>query len=242
MSLYVSDGEMYAGWSTGRWFGLAGVVALATAALGFAANHGYIGHALLPSDQVFAFAAQWIGGGLALLMAIAVLGSIQIQERERGDVEVSDLGVRRIFKPGREVFLPREEIAALIARPGGGVDLVDRSNRRRMVVPRSIYGYRDCISEIKAMGVESRPCLPGWNAFGRRKRTWWENALLFAQTYAFCLLFNRHSSAIERHVAGLAGFSLFLVMAYREVRERPEQRWLNYGFAALAFLAVVWRW
>ena len=237
MSLYVSDGEMYAGWSTGRWFALVGVVALAVGGLGFAVDHGIIGHALLPSDQMFAFAAQWIGCGLGFLMMIATLGSIMIQRQERGDVEVSEQGVRRIFKPGREEFFPRAEIVALIARPGGGVDLVDRTNRRRMVVPRSIYGYRDCIAEIKAMGVESRP----WTGFGR-KRTWYENLLVFADTGAFLLFINRHAGVTERHMAGLVWLPLFLVILYRDAREQARFLWWNWLIAAAAVAVVVWRW
>ena len=209
---------MYAGWSTGRWFGLAGVVALGVAALGYGVDHGYIGHATLASDQMFAFAAQWIGSGLAALMAFATYGSIRIERKDRGDVEVTELGVRRIYRPGKEEFFPREEIAGLRALARGGVLLVDRTGKRQMVVPRSLDGYRECIAEIKALGVES---LPGVSVGreGRRKWTFVECVTLFAITFLFNIFFDgQHGHGFEHWMVGAGAVALLAYAVGKDLK------------------------
>jgi hypothetical protein len=126
MAVYPSDGDIYAGWkSFGRSFALFGVLALAVAATGRYFAYGHDASRLPASDQMLAFAAMWFGGALATLMGIAALGSIQISLSERGSVEVTSEGVRRVVKPGQEEFFPRNEIAGLVARPQGGVVLLD---------------------------------------------------------------------------------------------------------------------
>lgn len=185
MSVYLSDGDIAFGWkSFGRWFALIGLAAFLAAAVGFAITHGDLTR---PTDffaQFIAIAAFYVGGGLFILLTIAVIGSLMISYAERGGVEVTAEGVRRIFKPGREEFFPRQEIAGYVRvlRMGGGVALVSLNNRREMVIPRSLDGYRDCIAELKAMGLQS---LPASRLRAKRRMTRAEKACLFAESVVF---------------------------------------------------------
>jgi hypothetical protein len=184
---------------------------------GFALTHGDLAHRLAPSDLIFAFAAQWVGVVLFVLMAFAVWGSIQFSLSERGDVELTELGVRRTFKAGREEFFPREEIAGFIPRSFGGVSLVEQAGKRQMVIPRSIEGYRDCIAQLKAMGI---PALPAALLHSAQKK------LSFAEhifnVFAFVvssvagdLLIGRQNSSLDHWIAGLILGALLLVALFR---------------------------
>jgi hypothetical protein len=241
MSVYLFDGDIYYGWkSFGRRFALAGAVAFAVGAAGFSLNHGYLAHLLAPSDQFFASALQWIGFGLSAVMALAAFGSILISSEDRGDVEVTGQGVRRIYKPGVEEFFPREEIAGFVPRPSGGVILVDSANLRRMIVPRSIEGYRDCIAEIKAMGIQSLPASRKWL---RRKRTLSEHILNFIAAFTGIMYFDKSLSLREHHILGVALLAICLLITEMEERRTGRRRsWLDWLGMAILLAVIVWRW
>ncbi|SNT25562.1 hypothetical protein SAMN05421770_106116 [Granulicella rosea] len=239
MSLYLSDGDSYAGWhSTGRWFAFAGAVAGAAALAGYVFTHGYLAANLPASDQMVAFMAQWVGGGFAALMAFAAYGSIGMSREERGDVEVSETGVRRILEPGRENFLPRAEIAGMIVRRSGGVDLVDHSGQQRMVIPRSLDGYRDCIAEIKALGVER---LPAKAVIARKKPASGEWALTMAMLLCFEFTLNKNT-VMKHHVAGILLVAIVagrVLVDWRKKKTGPLGAWL---MMLCAVCWVVYRW
>ncbi len=252
MSLYRSDGDITFGWkSFGRSFAIFGALALAMAATGFLVMRGSSAHSVDPETQLLATAAEWIGGGLSILMAFAARGSIRISSRERGDVEISAEGVRRIFKPGKEDFLPLERIAGLVRRQSGGVLLIDRSCRRNMVIPRSIEGYRECVAELKAMGIKPLPAdqlrIPG-----RRKRTFSENLLYYGLAAILnglaVLYFDGRMDVPPpiRHILGVAGFAVFftvfLFALISETRRRGRFSWISCLLVLLMLAAVIWRW
>ena len=241
MTVYLFDGDIYYGWkSFGRWFALAGAVALAAGAAGFSLNHGYLAHSLAASDQFFAAALQWIGFGLSAVMAMAAFGSILISREERGDVEVTGQGVRRIYKPGDEEFFPREEIAGLVPRPTGGVTLVGGDNLRRMIIPRSIVGYRDCIAEIKAMGIQSLPASRKWL---RRKRTLSEHIINYIAIFTGGLYFGKSFSLQVHHILGVALLAICLLITELEERRTGRRRsWLDWLGIAILLACIVWRW
>ncbi|MGA2650027.1 MAG: hypothetical protein ABSF28_05880 [Terracidiphilus sp.] len=240
MSVYPSDGDILYGWkSYGRSFALVGAASLVVATVGFAASHGYLFHPHTLSDLMFAFAAQWIGFVLFVLMAMASWGSIQFSLSERGDVEVTELGVRRIIKPGSEEFVPRELIAGFIPRPFGGVTLIELDGNRQMVIPRSIEGYRDCIAQLKAMGITA---LPATHSVLARKKLPLSghiaNCLIFtASSLAGDMLFSKQSAPLTIWVAG---FTLAILLLAAIVLHRRKAYgslpWLLGGFLSSIFL------
>jgi hypothetical protein len=233
MSVFVSDGDPFAGWKTGRWFGLAGVVAGIVGAIGYSLNHSFLASSLQPSDQMFAAMIQWVGGGLFALMALCVVGSIKITREQRGGVAVAQDGVRRIYGLGREVFFPREEIAGLVPRPMGGVVLVDRTSQRQMIIPRSLDGYRDCIDEIKALGIETIPA---------RKLTWPEKILNFAIVATINLFsMDRKLSWADRFLMGMAVFCALFFIQRMDRRRTGKATWVSWFAVAVAFLCGLWR-
>jgi len=241
MSVYLFDGDIYYGWkSFGRSFALVGVVALAVGAAGFSLNHGHPAHPLDPSDQLFASALQWIGFGLSAIMALAAFGSILISSKERGDVEVTGQGVRRIYNPDNEEFFPREEIAGFVARPSGGVTLVGSENQRQMIIPRSIEGYRDCIAELKAMGIQP---LPASRKLLRRKRTLSEHIINFIAAFTGCLYFDKRFSLREHHILGVSLLAICLLITELEERRTGKRRgWIDWLGMAILLTCIVWRW
>ena len=243
MAVYPSDGDIYAGWkSFGRSFALFGVLALAVAATGRYFAYGHDASRLPASDQMLAFAAMWIGGALATLMGIAALGSIQISLSERGSVEVTTEGVRRMVKPGHEEFFPRNQIAALVARPQGGVVLLDSTSTPRMIIPRSIEGYRDCIAELKAMGIQSLPATRQNLGWASRKLTRAEWFYLFLA----CAIGNFYADdrvhGFAHHGSGLVLAALILLGVIYEHRKTRQRKWANWIFAAVALIAIACRW
>jgi hypothetical protein len=147
--------------STGRYFALA---AAASALIGASAVYTGSGHlpsvAHTSSDLVFAAMAGYVFLGLSLLMAIAVLGSLLISTRGKQTITVSQLGVFSKTR-GKELFLAREEILGIAETPGnrtprGGI-LVTADSARRLLIPRWIGGYAECLEEIQKLGVPTLP-------------------------------------------------------------------------------------
>jgi hypothetical protein len=165
---------------------------------------------------------QCIEDRIFCITAVAAFGSIMISWEQRGDVEVTEAGVRRIFAPGREQFFPREEIAGLVARVGGGVTLVDERWRRKMVVPRSIVGYRECIAELKGMGIQS---LPAWH--GAQARTWkqmtWKERIQQSGAYSAGSICFSRGSVLEHCVSGAICMVFFAWMAFDHRRDSKLQ-------------------
>ncbi len=240
MSRYVFDGEMYAGWSTGRWFGLAGIVALGCAWAGREMTHGWLAASLTAPGQMLAFFMEWVGAGLFCIMAFAVFGTLMISWEERGDVEVTDAGVRRIFAPGREKFVPREKIMGLVARMGGGVTLVDENNEKLMVVPRSILGYRDCIAELKGLGIKSLPPQRIAKAPVWRQMTWVEWIQIVAAYGSGTICLSR-GSLMQHLVSGVICVGFFVWMGFDSQRH-PDRRtvwWLAAGMVTGRAISMV---
>jgi len=220
MSYYRFDGDIAYGWkSFGRSFAVAGGIALLVAAAGFSMVHRFWG---MPADaptQLLGLAMQWVGAALGALMVFAALGSAGISRRESGDVEVTESGVRRIYGDGRLEFVAREQIDGLMARPSGGVVLLERSGKHDMVVPRSIEGYRDCIAELKAMGIQSLP-VDRNRVWGRKKKTTRQKVLDFARNVAFIAIAltlwdicRDHTAPTWGRVGAGAGIAAILLVA-----------------------------
>ena len=87
MATYIAEADSYAGFgSTGKYFAYFGLVAGAIALTGWAAMHGRL-PGLQPADagdQLLIAAMVWIGGGLAAIMAVVVLGSLMLSSKSRG--------------------------------------------------------------------------------------------------------------------------------------------------------------
>lgn len=244
MSFYASDGDLYAGWkSVGRWFALTGAGALTIGVIGFSVTHSHSAYRFAASDQMLALAAQWIGTGLGIVMAMAALGSIRISRAERGDVEITDGGVRRIYSPHREEFFPRREIAGFVVRRGGGVTLIDAAGRRQMVVPRSIDGYRDCIAELKAMGIQSLPADRLRQTWATREKTPLDWILFYAIVLAVPWYCERLGSRMIHHAIGISIAALFILQIALEDRRAGKFHWGSWivGVAVLAAF-LDWRW
>ena len=219
MSFYPPDGDITYGWkSFGRSFTLAGIVALAVSALAFCARKGLLPIHLTTADSLFAYVLSWIGSAFFVLMFLCGLGAVIISRRERGGVEVTPYGVCRFFsRSGRQDFFPRDEIAGMYARAEGGLALFDSTYTRQLVVPRSIIGYRDCVSELKALGIPV--IVPARLPIGKpyKPQTWrqtirnWLAGFLFFM--AGSLLFDRHLPSLWRAAAGvvLAACLLFWI-------------------------------
>jgi hypothetical protein len=240
MSLYPSDGAF--DWkSFGRPISVIGALALAAAVVGFALVHGRMGTPLEPASVMFAWAMEWVGAGLFVLMAIVAWGAISITVRERGSVEITPGGVRRIFKPGKAEFLPLKQIAGFMVRPHGGVLLIDRTDRRDMIIPRSIEGYRDCIAELKALGIQKLPADRD-RVWGRKKLTRSEWVFSFAIFLLMNAYITKGAPPLVHHLLGLALFVASLSLAIYETRKSGRFR-LDYCVFTLYSLAlVVLRW
>lgn len=189
--------------------------------------------------------------GAGSTSGICRLGSLQISLTERGDVEVTAAGVRRIFAPGKEDFLPLERIAGLVGRQAGGVLLIARSGGRNMVIPRSIEGYRECIAELKAMGIKPLRA-DQLGIRGRRKRTLSENLLYYGLIAILSevggLYFDRRMEVPPpiRHILGVVGFAVFftvfLLTVISETRRGGRFSWNSCLLVFLMLAAVIWRW
>jgi hypothetical protein len=105
----------------------------------------------------------------------------------------------------------------MYARAEGGLALFDSTYTRQLVVPRSIIGYRDCVSELKALGIPV--IVPARLPIGKpyKPQTWrqtirnWLAGFLFFM--AGSLLFDRHLPSLWRAAAGvvLAACLLFWI-------------------------------
>jgi hypothetical protein len=225
------------------------VAALIVAAAGFAVVHNYSPyplaghppstHRLAADDQFLALAAEFVGGGLFILMALAAFGSIRISRTERGDVEVNGIGVRRIFGQGHEEFFRREEIEGFVVRPGGGVTLVAIDSGREMVIPRSIEGYRDCIAELKAMGLRS---LPATRLRANRKRTPAQWILDLTAVSLGSAFFSKGYGAQFHHAVGLGCLAMYIVYALWNDHKTDRFHWINWLGLAIFLAVVIYRW
>ena len=251
MSFYPADGDIYYGWkSFGRSFSLVGVVALTVAALAFCAQ--LFSRSLAPADALFLSILGWVGGGIFVLMLLCGLGSLIVSHQERGSVEVTPAGVRRIFNPkGSEEFFPREEIAGMYARPEGGMALFDESYARQMIIPRSIVDYRACVEELKSLGIAvivppSQQIGQPYRPQNRRQRIL-NLTILFFASFSSNTFFGHHEPELLRHACGIFLLAVVLYWIRSELSSKPKGRRTGAGiFFGMLFLilfaALLWRW
>jgi hypothetical protein len=178
MSVYPASGEAEEWRSTGAWMGVAGLAGLGCALAGHQILHGWMAPSLELSGKMFAAWLELTGLGLAGLMLLAALGGGMLAWQQRGGVEVAAEGVRRTYAPGRCRFAARPEIAGYRPRIGGGIDLVNVADKRLFSIPRSISGYRECLAELREMGIPGLPTKPsslvaGWKPKGWKERIQW---------------------------------------------------------------------
>jgi hypothetical protein len=242
MATYTAQPDTYAGFgSTGKYFGYFALAGGALGLTGWAAIHGHL-LGLQPSDagtQLLLMAMEWIGTGLFVIMALAVLGSIQLSSRSRGTVTIDDLGVVRQIG-GRSRTLLWHEIEGFAATPiSGGITLIPRKGNRTIVIPRFLDDYRGCLAEIKSRGVESLPA----NRL-KRMRGWrrnWRQALL---TYSGILSFIFANSAHTTHAIRLMGLLSFVAysgwLVASEELEWENRGWLRWGCASVLMLLLAW--
>jgi hypothetical protein len=154
LATYTAVDDSYAGFnSTGKYFGIFGLVAGAAGLTGWAAVHGHL-LGLKPAgamDQLFLLAIEWIGFGLCAFLGIATLGSLILSNKSRGTVSIDALGVRREIGE-TSLMLPWREIEGYVVITGG-IALVPREGRQKIEIPRFLDDYRGCIGEIEARGV-----------------------------------------------------------------------------------------
>jgi hypothetical protein len=164
--------DEYAGWhGAGLSFALCGVAAAAIAAAAWVVERG-----LLPglrvtqaSDQLFLSAVAWVGGGVGVLMGLAVFGSLLLSSRSRGIVVVDDLGVERQLG-GRTRRLAWTEMEGFVSG-ASGVTLVGVEGMRPIDIPRSVEDFRWCVAEIRAHHLQPLP-------MERLQRKWsWKRSL-----------------------------------------------------------------
>jgi hypothetical protein len=234
MATYVAESDTYAGWSTGRNFGYFGLVAGAVGLTGWATMHGHL-PGLQPvdaGDQLLILAMAWIGGGVFVLMAICVLGSLVRSDKSRGTVVIDDVGVLRQIGRWRRM-LRWEEIEGFAAMPYGGVTLIPCNGGRGMEIPRFLDDYRGCIAEIKARGIGSLP-----STRLKRKRTWREAIRTYAAIVAFLVAYN----AKETHAVRLGAFCIWIgFMAWSLLDDQMDERgWLHWFSGAILVVMVAW--
>ena len=239
MATYVVEKDNYAGWEGSR-FGLAGIVAGAVALLCWTALHhpGYGPRLGDPSDQLFLSAVVWIGGGVFVIMAIAVLGSIQASRQSRGTVTVDDEGVLRQI--GKHTWSLRwAEIEGMVSMPGRGVTLIPTTASRRIVIPNSLGDYRACIAGLKAKGVRYLPSDRLYQSGARRKQTWWESVRLCVVYMGIWFAFDTRLPAKER-VGGLCVAILMLLwLTLDDVRKKKAASFYWSGMAIVQSV-VLW--
>jgi hypothetical protein len=111
-----------------------------------------------------------------------------------------------------------------------------------MVIPRGIYGFRDCIAELRAMGIQTLPASrlkPGWAS---RKRTLSEWIYLFVSGFVWSFFFRNDGTPQQHHLAGLALVALLLLGFELEHRKTGKSHWISWLIAAAVVAAVAWRW
>jgi hypothetical protein len=247
MSFYPPDGDIFYGWkSFGRSFAFTGIVAFALAVLAFCAHAGLFPLHLTAAESLLAFLLCCIGAAISILMLVCGLGSMKISHQERGGVEVTPLGVRRILNSsGQEDFFPIEEIAGMYARAEGGLALFDGTYQRQMLVPRSIEGYRDCVAELKAMGIPV--IVPPKLIIGKPYRpppTWRQRILNWLIMIFFIfsgnIAFDRHAEPWLRHLFSVLLLAGALVwMGFNVLRKQGSSRFEKIFFGLLLLLLLV---
>lgn len=252
MSFYASDGDIAFGWkSFGRSFTLVGLAAALLAAGALCLRTGLLPVQLSAAGSLLTTFLFWAGTAIFVLMTICGLGSLTISRAERGDVDVSPLGVRRILDAnGREEFFPRSEIAGMYARPEGGLALFDSTYEQQMIVPRSIVGYRDCVAELKALGIPV--IVPPRMHIGEpyRPKTRWQRIqnYLFAGYFALTgsIAFGRHEMPFAHHLFGvllLVGILAWIAsQKFRKQRSSRFDQIVSYIFLLGTFVALSLRW
>ena len=252
MSYYPPDGEVLYGWqSFGRSFTWIGAAASGVAAFTFCVRAGILPVRLTAADALFASFLFWAGSALSALMLVCGFSSLMLSRRERGGVEVTPFGVRRIFSPsGKEEFFPREQISGMYARPEGGLALFDSTCARQMIVPRSIEGYRDCVAELKALGIPV--VVPPGLRIGKpyRPQTRGQRIRSFLQTFiglfAGSIAFQHYNHPSGRHFfAALIAAGLAALVVYVAFRKRSANRFelLFDSVILLLVLALIYlRW
>jgi hypothetical protein len=239
MTRYIAQADSYAGFgSTGKYFGYFGLAAGMVALTAWALKHGHVPPGIQPadaSDQFLLLGMEWVGSGLFVLMAVAVLGSLMLSSKSRGAVTIDDLGVtRQIGKRSR--MLRWQDIEGFVVTTANvGITLVPREGTRMIVIPRSLDDYRGCIAEIRARGIESLP------ANQLKPKRGWRQALL---TYAGILAFLFANNARETHPirwAGLLGFAAYSVwLMIFEDFELEDYGWVRWVSAMVLAAILAW--
>ena len=238
MGRYIAEADSYAGFgSTGKYFGYFGLVAGAVGLTGWAAIDGQLPglKPADPGDQLMIAAMMWVGGGLAAIMAVTVLGSLILSSKSRGTVTVDDLGVTRQIGE-RSRMLRWVEIEGFVGTPiRGGVTLIPREGRGTIVIPRFLDDYRGCIAEIRARGVGSLPA-----SRLKRKQGWRQTLLIYIGVLPFMFANNTRQTHGMRLLGlmGFAGYSLWLMVF--EDWELEDHEWIRWVSAAVPVAMLAW--
>ena len=244
MATYIAEADSYAGFgSSGKYFGYFGLAAGALAFAGWAILHGYrLGwQPKDAADQLMLVAMEWVGGGLFVLMAIGVLGSLILSSKSRGTVSVEDLGVtRQIGELSRLLRWP--EIEGFVVTPmRGGVTLIPRQGIQTIVIPRFLDDYRGCIAEIKARGIRLLPPDNPQVRLALRKKRGWKHAIL---TYGVIFAFTAASNPREPHTLRIAGLIAYLGcfpwLMKSEDLDLEDYGWVRWTMAAVLVGMLAW--
>lgn len=126
---------------------------------------------------------------------------------------------------------------------GGVLALFDETYQRQMLLPRSIVGYRECVAELKALGIPV--IVPPRMCIGKlyQPLTRWQKVQRWLLTFLFffCtqLAFSRYSDASEHHLFGaLLLIGVLVGIAIHAFRKHWENR-LEQLLGVLLFLALL---
>jgi hypothetical protein len=111
-----------------------------------------------------------------------------------------------------------------------------------MIIPRSIEGYRDCIAELKAMGIPTLPATRQNLGFAGRKFTRAEWFYLFLACAIGNFYFNNRIHGLAHHGSGLVFAALILLGLIFEDRKSRQGKWANWIVTAIALIAIAFRW
>jgi hypothetical protein len=240
MSVYPASSEADEWRRTASLLGAAGLVGLGCALAGHQILHGWLAPSLELSGKMFAAWLELTGLALAGLMLLAAAGGGTLAWQQRGGVEVTPEGVRRIGAPGRSRFMARAEIAGYRPRTGGGFELFNALNKRLIVIPRSIVGYRECVAELREMGIPALAGKPNNVVAGWKPKGWKEYIQWGGLWFGIVLLGSIHDRA--GNLVGLLIVSAWLgwiaVDNRNEADPMRRRRWKDSLLLVLVYTAV----
>ena len=190
---------------------------------------------------------SWTGAGVGMLLALAVAGGTRISRAQRGTVEVTPAGIRRVLQNGREIFLLREEIAGYILSLNGGITLLTQDGAGKVEIPRTLEDYRACLDEIQALGITSLTAADFRKLVkqARRRDRLWSWLFSCFVVFLFGVYRDRDFSAQSRLFLAALLLLGTLLFVFLESRRNPNSRLpllAGISFCALLVFLLIHYW